>query len=275
MFTAEDYQSLFAELGGTQAPATEPQQPATPQAPADPTPSTEVPPVTPTTPEGTPTPEGEEGAPTAPEAQSQDPAQPTAAQPVNDNDQKQARAFAEMRSTIGKYQKVFKRLQPMMGVNSEDEVIERLLSAGLNVQARAQNVDPSLLKRMQDLEDQNVAMIQEQKRQAVVESFGLLQKDFNLTNEQVIDFAKELDQKGIDLFKVGVDISTLYRGLHHDDITKQQLEAEKQKWIAEGAKADKAPGITTSSGKKSSGSKTTVNTMGELENLFNSLDMKN
>lgn len=263
MFEAEDYQALFNELGGEQNPAA-----VTPEV--TPTATVTAEPENNTTPEGAPiTPEVTPEV--TPEADPNPTGVPAIDPAVDEENQKQARAFAELRTTNAKYTKVFKQLQNSMGVSSEDEVIERLLNAGLNAQARQQNVDPELLKRMQTLEEQNTTMMIEQKQKAVVESFGLLQKDFSLTNDEVLKFAKELDDKGVDLFKAGVDISTLYRGLHHSDIVQKQIEAEKQKWIAEGSVAANAPGVTTTTGKRNSQGKTEINTMGELESLFNSI----
>ena len=283
MFGAEDYQALFNELGGEAAPAdtgadannstATPADPATITNPVDTNPNPGF--VGDTNPAQDPTGEDadddEMGDVIPPNVNTGN----TANNQIDDEDsQRQARAFAEMRSTINKYSKVFKQLQPMMGVNSEDEVIERLLDAGLNVQARNQNVDPAILKRMQTLEEQNLAMISEQRNKALVESFGLLQKDFNLTNKEVLDFAKELDNKQIDVYKLGVDLSTLYRGMHHDAIVKKQIEAEKQKWITSNNAANSAPGVNTSTGKKNNQGKTEINTMGELESLFNQINKK-
>ena len=278
MFGAEDYQALFNELGGEAAPAdtgadangstATPADPATITNPVDTNPNPGV--VGPVNPAQDPV-----GDDVDDNTGDDDNLGTPANNPVDDEDnQRQARAFAEMRSTINKYSKVFKQLQPMMGVNSEDEVIERLLDAGLNVQARNQNVDPAILKRMQTLEEQNLAMISEQRNKALVESFGLLQKDFNLTNKEVLDFAKELDNKQIDVYKLGVDLSTLYRGMHHDAIVKKQIEAEKQKWITSNNAANSAPGVNTSTGKKNNQGKTEINTMGELESLFNQINKK-
>lgn len=267
MFGAEDYQALFNELGGTD-PATDTNNvPTADPETTDPVNTTPTDPVSqPADPNNTDPANGDDTS---------DEGNTASTDPENNEDtQRQARAFAEMRSTIGKYQKFFKQLQPIMGVNSEDEVIERLLNAGLNAQARDQNVDPALLKRMQNLEEQNANMLAEQKQKAVVESFGLLQKDFNLTNKEVMDFAKELDARNVDVFRVGVDLSTLYRGMHYEDISKKQIEAEKQKWIAEGAAANSAPGVNPTTGKKNNQGKTEINTMGELESLFNSLNKK-
>jgi hypothetical protein len=279
MFGAEDYQALFNELGGEAAPAdtgadtgngaATDADPATITNPVDTNPNPGI--VGPINPAQDPVGDGADDGDAGADDNT---GAPVNNQAVDEDAQRQARAFAEMRSTINKYAKVFKQLQPMMGVNSEDEVIERLLDAGLNVQARNQNVDPEILKRMQSLEEQNLMMISEQRNKALVESFGLLQKDFNLTNKEVLDFAKELDNKQIDVYKLGVDLSTLYRGMHHDTIVKKQIEAEKQKWITSNNAANSAPGVNTSTGKKNNQGKTEINTMGELESLFNQINKK-
>lgn len=278
MFGAEDYQALFNELGGEAAPADTgadvndntavPADPATITNPVDTNPIPDS--VGDTNPAQDPAGDSANGD----EGNEGDTGAPANNSVVDEDTQRQARAFAEMRSTINKYSRVFKQLQPMMGVNSEDEVIERLLDAGLNVQARNQNVDPEILKRMQTLEEQNLMMMSEQRHKALVESFGLLQKDFNLTNEEVVNFARELDNKQIDVMKLGVDLSTLYRGMHHEAIVKKQIETEKQKWITSNNAANSAPGVNTSTGKKNNQGKTEINTMGELESLINQLNKK-
>lgn len=268
MFGAEDYQALFTDLGGT-APAAQADS-ATPAVPSTPEPATQ-------NPEGqaTTTPEPEPAKQAEPVSEADANANPEG-QPANtnttidDENQKQARAFAELRAANNKYAKVFKQLQSAMNVNNEDEVIERLLNAGLNAQARSQNVDPTILKRMNTLEEQNMQMMAERKQQAVLDSFSALQSEFTLTNQEVMSFAKELDASGIDLFNSGVNISTLYKGMHSDAIYAKKLNDEKQKWIAEGATANNAPGVTTTTGKKNNQGKTEINTMGELESLFNS-----
>lgn len=273
MDQADDYQALAAELG-LEDPGTVNNNPApgtdnNDSGSENPTGNDNPPAPQGTDPGANPddnNPEGANGGNANPQGN------PANDNPDNEEAQRQARAFAEMRTTIGKYKKVFGQLQQAMGVDSEDAVIERLFNAGLNVQARKQNVDPDVLRRMQTLEEQNLVMINEQRQRAVIESFGLLQKDFNLTNKEVMDFAKELDDRKIDIYKLGVDLSTLYRGLHYDAISKKQIEAAKQDWIAEGAAANNAPGINPATGKKQQQGKTEINTMGELDNILNSFN---
>lgn len=260
---AEDYQALFGQLQGEQNVAPVSGQPANPTPapvvmnPEPPAPVASVDPTAPAVEPTTPTGEGT-------------PANPAPATPSLEDEEarKQNAAFAQLRSTNTKYSSVFKTLQERMGAASEEEVINRLLDTSLQLQAKKEGIDPALLKRINTLEETNVNMMAQQKQAAVANSFGLVQKEFNLSNEDTIKYARELDAAGVDIFAANIDLVTLYRGMHYEEITKKQIEAEKQNWIKDNAAANAAPGINPIAGKKTDGTKTEIKTLGELDTIL-------
>lgn len=179
-----------------------------------------------------------------------------------------AQAFAEFRTQNAKYHKLFKQMQATMGVDSEDAVIERLTNVTYGAQAKQQNIDPVVLKRINDLEEHNQELQSSQRQNFVKDSFANVQKEFGLSNAEVIGFAEQLTSKQVDIFASNIDLPTLYRGMHYEAMTKKMLEAEKQKWIQGDSVASNAPGVNPATGKKSTKDKVEINTMADLDTVM-------
>ena len=185
--------------------------------------------------------------------------------------QQQAKdAFAAMRAQNAKYQKVMKRIQEVMQADNEDTAIERLLDATYGMQAKQQNIDPAVLKRISELEENNTRLAFEQRQNYIKESFADVQKEFNLSDAETIKFAQQVTDSNIDIFASNVNLSTIYKGLNHDTITKKMLETEKQNWIKNQTEASKAPGVNPATGKKDNQDKIEINTMAELNEAMKS-----
>lgn len=261
MNEADNYQALFQELGGDPEAIKPVEDQVTPE-PTDDTVPTE--PVSPEEPEVTvPVPETPaEDTPVVP--------------PVADDDAAQNelrnKAFAQMRTQNSKYAKVFTQLQKSLGANSEEEVIEKLINAGVETEAKRNNVDPEMLKRLNQIEQKNLEYANRERNQSIVESFGQVQKEFSLTQSEVLAFAQTLQDKRIDILGAGVDISTIYRGMHFEEINAKKIEEAKQAWIKGDTDADSASGIQKIAGKKSDPTKTKIETMGDLNNLLNTMN---
>lgn len=179
-------------------------------------------------------------------------------------------AFAQMRNQLSKYQKAFQRIQKATGAPSEDEALERLLEATYGVEAKQTNIDPALLKRMAELEEANQLLYTEQTHNRVRDKFDALQKRLGLSDSDVMKFAERLSADQIDILNSNVNLETLYRGMYYDQITKAMLEKEKQEWVKGQDKANKAPGVTTTVGKKQTGDKAEIKTMAELDAVMKS-----
>ncbi len=260
----EDYQTLLGEIGVQNADPV-PADPANILDPAQTDPTPADPSIIPGTDAGNP-------EPVANPAQA-DPANPADPQPpvVDPAVEAKNQAFAAMRAQLAKYQKAFGRVTQAMGANSEDEAIEKLIGASFDVQAKRENVDPAILKRLTTLEEQNQLLDTATKQQFIKDSFGAVQKEFTLSDQEVIAFAQKLSDQNVDIFNLNVPLSVLYRGLNHDTITKKMLEAEKQNWIKGQAEADKAPGVNPATGKPISKEKKDISTEADLDLVLKTL----
>lgn len=184
---------------------------------------------------------------------------------------KQSRAFAEMRAKISKYEKAFKRLKENNGAESEDEILEKLLEDSTTEAAKKQNIDPALLKRMQDIEEQNQMLMMERHQTYIRDSFNNLQKTENLKDDELISFAEQLQEKGINLLDSNIDLVALYRGMNYDNILQKKIDAAKQDWIKSEQDAKNAPGVNNTTGKKPEEGKKEISTMSELDAVLKTL----
>lgn len=259
----EDYQALLGELGVQPADPT-PADPAvidtvvTDPTPADPNTNPEVDPANPVP--------ATDPAPADPAA-STDPQPPV----VDPNTEARNQAFAAMRAQNAKYQKAFARIAQAMGAQNEDEAIEKIVGASFDVQAKRENVDPNVLRRITDLEEKNNILDSATRQQFVRDSFNAVQKQFNLTDQEVISFAQKLTDQNVDIFNLNVPLSILYTGMNHDAIISKRLETEKQNWIKGQAEADKAPGVNPATGKPLDKEKTEITTEADLDLVLKNL----
>lgn len=265
----DDYQALLGEIGGQPADPTpaEPVNtdpavvpglaPVEPQ-PVDPTSNPVVDPA-PADPNADPAPA--------------DPAKPADSQPpvVDPAIEAKNQAFAAMRAQNAKYQKAMARVAQALGAANEDEAIEKLIGASFDVQAKRENVDPVVLRRITDLEEKNQILDTATKQQFVRDSFGAVQKQFALSDKEVIDFAQKLTDQNVDIFNSNVPLSTLYLGLYHETITSKKLEAEKQNWIKGQEEANKAPGVNPATGKPINKEKKEISTEADLDLVLKTL----
>ena len=185
------------------------------------------------------------------------------AQRIND-------AFAAMRSENTKYKKFMQQI--MKGANfngSEEDFMRNLTEASYQRQAQRQGsqVSPEVLKRMDEIENQNKALIDAQNRQMFAANLKGLQDTFKLTDKEITEFVNFAVKEQIDLTVPGTNFVTLYQGLFFDKLMNKKVEEERQKWIAQNSKANSAANPDGKSGKKDP-EPTNVNTMAEFDSLL-------
>lgn len=248
----EDYQAILSDLG---VDTSNEGNTATPPA-EDPTPATNP---------------GTEGDTTNPE---------TGADAGTKDDgeaeleaQRANEAFAAMRSENTKYKKFMQHI--MKGANftgSEEDFMKNLVEASYQRQAQRQGnqVSPEVLKRMDEIENQNKALIDSQNRQMFAANLKGLQETFNLTDKEITEFVNFAVKEQIDLTVPGTNFVTLYQGLFFDKLMKKKVEEERQKWITQDSKASSAANPDGKSGKKDP-EPTNVNTMAEFDSLLQSI----
>lgn len=193
---------------------------------------------------------------------------------VSDNNtanQRAQEAFAALRSENSKYKKFMANL--MKGSNfsgTEEDFMSKLSEAAYQRQAQINNVSPEMLKRMDTIENQNKALIDAQNRQLFAANIKHLQDTFKLNDKEINEFISLAAKEKIDLTIPGSNFVTLYQGLFFDSLKDKIINEERQKWIAQGNKANNAANPDGKSGKKDP-TPTDVKTMAEFESLLQSM----
>ena len=181
-------------------------------------------------------------------------------------------AFAAMRTENSKYKKFIQHI--MKGANfqgSEEDFMKSLSDASYERQAKLQgSVSPEVLKRMDELENQNRTILDARNRELFVANLKGMQEQLNLTEKDIKEFVDLAVREHIDLTIPGTNFITLYQGLFYDKLKARDLEVERQKWIEQNSKANSAANPDGKSGKKDP-TPTNVNTMAEFDSLLQSI----
>lgn len=257
----EDYQAILSDLGvdtSQGATATEPQDTNQNVAVDNPAPTDIQEPTTPVEEDNT----GD--------------VEPTVDTDTDERNRRQNEAFAAMRSENSSYKKFIQHLMKGADFNgSEEDFMKQLSEASYAQQAKRQGsqVSPEILKRMDTIESQNKALIDDRNRMAFAQNVHNLQEAFNLNENEIKEFITLAAQEQIDLTMPGTNFKTLYQGLFFDKLRDKMLAEERQKWIAQNSKANSAASPDGKSGKQDP-SPTDVKTMAEFESLLQSVPNK-
>lgn len=149
-------------------------------------------------------------------------------------------AFGQMRTELNANKALLAKLATAAGIQYTDEndLIAKLNDNALNQLAQRQNVPVDLLKRMETLEQNNAAYEMEQRKTETMLSFQKLQTTYGLTNDELMAFAQELDEKGMNPFASRINIDATYRDLHFDEIVNKRVAAAVEEALKKSSVAD-------------------------------------
>ena len=166
------------------------------------------------------------------------PTEPTQATvPAQANNTKQATAFAQMRVQNKQYNEVLQTILQRAGLDPSlasnlDGLKQMLADADTHQQAEEMKVPPELLKRLNQLEQTNAQFEQQRLYNAAIAGFQQVQNEFKLTEQQVLDFAKQLQDNGVNPFAQEMDLVREYKLANFDSIQNQRIEAAVQAALA-------------------------------------------
>lgn len=154
-----------------------------------------------------------------------------------DQQEKDANAFAQMRMQNKMMGDMLAKIAQANNIqyNGVDDLMAKLNDDTITKMATQQGVDPALLKRMDDLERDAQAYRQQQTQNNLINAFASLQKEFNLSAEDLSNFAKELDNSGIPVESVNVRNEFMSR--HLDSIIAARTDAAVQAALTRDAAA--------------------------------------
>lgn len=167
-------------------------------------------------------------------------AEPTTQKPEQQPQNKQEYAFAQMRVQNNQLMGLIGKIAQAAGIDYKDDtdLISKLNDDAITKLAEKQNVPVELLKRMEHLEQRDKLYQAEQLKGAAFAGFQKIKSTYELTDDELRTFAKELDESGKNPFFNLIDIESEYKLTHFDDIIAKKAQAAVQAALAKSSAAD-------------------------------------
>lgn len=152
--------------------------------------------------------------------------------------------------------------------NDPDALIAQANQARLEEEAKKQNVPTELLQRLTDLEARDREAQQKRLSDAALAGFQTVKDTYNLTNQDIADFAKQLQEAGTNPFEQEMDLVHHYK-LHNLD---KIIAAETQKAVEEALKNQKSSTQYSTQPSKTQGKESTgteqIDTMAKFDRFL-------
>jgi hypothetical protein len=195
---------------------------------------------------------------------------------VHDKGAQAAKAFAEQRVQINKYEKILKNINSILGVEDDgkgtpDEIAARLETKVNELLAKKQGIPAEIFERLNKQDEDIQARQLEQTRNNALLGFQQVKNEFGINDDELQAFAEALILDGKNPFMVPLDLITEYKVKNIDTIVQK---AEERGRLAEQARTTKVmnhssnPGVKQVPGTESSEDK--ITTVKQLEGWFNS-----
>lgn len=195
---------------------------------------------------------------------------------TTNNQSKANAAFAEMRTMNRKMQDALAAVlqqhgkDPALAKNPE-QLIQDAENARLEAEAQKQKVPADLLKRLTQLEKTNMENERARLTNAALSGFQAVKQKYNLTNQDISNFAKQLQDAGTNPFEKEMDLDLHYR-LHNLD---KIIAAESQKAVEEALRNQKSATQHSTAPSKTQGKESTgadkIDTMAQFDRFLMNL----
>lgn len=156
--------------------------------------------------------------------------------------------------------------------NNPDALIAQANQARLEEEAKRQNVPTELLQRLTDLEAKDREAQQKRLSDAALAGFQAVKNTYNLTNQELSAFAKQLQDAGTNPFEQEMDLVHHYK-LHNLD---KIIAAETQKAVEEALKNQKSSTQFSTQPSKTQGKESTgteqIDTMAKFDRFLMGLN---
>lgn len=147
-------------------------------------------------------------------------------------------AFGKMRTEINQLTELLGKVAKANGLEYTDskDLVAKLSDDAIQKMAQRQNVPVEILQELEALRQDSEQFKAQQRRDAAAIGFQKVMDTYGLTQEQLKEFAVELDNQGKNPFEQPVDLLAEYKMLHYDDI----LQAAVKSAVEEALKKDSA-----------------------------------
>jgi hypothetical protein len=210
-------------------------------------------------------PQGEETPAPPAEGQQDEPAKKDP-EPQLENLNKQAHAFAEMRTKINEQNKILADIGKALGIQGKPEEILAGLQKITNAQkAKEAGVPPEIMERLSALEAEKAEREANDRKIQTYAAINTFQRNMQLDQNQLNAFLTQLAQAGKNPFEQNLDLKAEYLVMNFDRLQQEAI----QKALEAQAKLDnKANTQSTNPGTKTGGGEhktTEVKTFDDLD----------
>lgn len=188
---------------------------------------------------------------------------------------KQNRAFAEMRIKNKAQEEFLVRMANMAGLNvkNADEAINALSPRIQQVEAKQKNMDPEVLKELEDSRKQISEMRKERVKNTAIQGFSNLKALHGLSDKELDEFADTLIAAHKNPFEQEMDLVAEYRLANFDKLMEKAREAGRAEEIArsKNAQASSTTPTVQRSPSNTGGSDISIKSQADIDALFKSL----
>lgn len=147
-----------------------------------------------------------------------------ATKPANNQ---QAQAFAQMRIANKQQQQLLNQIAAVVGVKDTKDsnaVMEALQGLVIKAQSEKQGIPQEVLERLHILEERDQEYQRQQAYLAAGRGFQMVKDKFNLNDESLEAFAKELVQEGLNPYETPLNLVLEYQNRHFDELIDQAVQ---------------------------------------------------
>jgi len=180
-------------------------------------------------------------------------------------------AFAKLRAEKTQYERTIKELAKALGIQEGDpsKLGNALIEMAQAKLAKDANVPVELYKELNATKEQ-LAIVQHQQNQVTArEKFMGVKEQFGLDDKELIAFAKELDDAGINLIEnPDIDIEYEYYKRNRQAIEQKRIQQAVEEALRKSTMADEKSTTPTKAKGKPAGPETKVDNVSALNDLL-------
>ena len=182
-------------------------------------------------------------------------------------------AFGQMRTQINQLTELLGKVAKANGVEYTDskDLVAKLNDDAITKMAQKQNVPVELLKEVEALRQDSAAFKAQQLKDAAAIGFQNVMTTYGLTQEQLKEFAVELDQRGKNPFTQPIDVMSEYKMLHYDDILNTAVKKAVEEALKKDSAADQSSTTPGQQQGSNGGSEAKITTVAGLTALLDGM----
>lgn len=181
------------------------------------------------------------------------------------------KAFAAMRVENARIKADLEKVLRESGLGTDVEsAIKAIDAKAFEEEAKKLSASPEMLAKLTQQEQAIASLVRAQQESNLVNAFSVVQTQFGIDQAKVYEFANSLKSAGIDVMNNLQHLTTLYQGMHYEELAKAQVDKAVQEATARFGKAEEqgsTPSASVGTGAPSKDKP--ITTQAEFEALLN------